>query len=175
MCGCSPIGRAPSTTYASAAPGAPLQAAPTGPVFTGLPNPLQLPTQRSITDGSVRDPNRARQTLQRLEYATRNLQTPAQARAAGYRPNPSSPDHFINNDIFATRNGYDLDRPATVMYEHGRLVGVMLSHDPRKGPPPDLGAGAWHTHGGTSGTEYAAHVYFNKPLATSFGTESGDV
>lgn len=138
-------------------------------------NPLQLPRQANVNDGSVRDVGRAERTLHRLRYATQHLQTPAQARAAGYHPNPSSPDHWINDRIFATRNGYDLDRPATIMFEGGRLVGVMLSHDPAQGAPPDLGAGSWHTHGGTSGEEYAAHVWFGKPLAQSFGTETGDV
>lgn len=135
----------------------------------------QLPTQANVNDGTVRNPALAERTIERLRFATQNLQTPEQARAAGYKPNPSAPDHWISDSVFAVRNGFDLEHPATVMFENGRLVGVMLSHDPRKGLPPDLGAGSWHTHGGTAGAEYAAHVYFNKPLSQAFGRETGDV
>lgn len=168
MCGCSPI--TGGLTGSAQAGGA-----PTAPAYPYIGTPGQLPTQTNVHDGSVRNAALAERSLERLRFATRNLQTPEQARAAGYRPNPSAPDHWINDDIFRVRNGYDLERPATVMFEKGRLVGVMLSHDPRKGAPPDLGAGSWHTHGGTGGEEYAAHVWFNKPLATAFGTETGDV
>jgi hypothetical protein len=136
---------------------------------------VNLPQQTNVNDGRVRDATRAQSTIERLQMSTRHLQTEAQARAAGYKPNPSSPDHFISDEIFAVRNGYDLERPATLMFEKGRLVGVMLSHDPLKGPPPDLGAGSWHTHGGTASREYASHVWFNKPLQSAFGTETGDV
>lgn len=137
--------------------------------------PGQLPTQTNVNDGGVRNAALAERSLERLKFATRDLQTPEQARAAGYKPNPSAPDHWIHDGIFAVRNGYDLERPATIMFENGRLSGVMLSHDPRKGPPPDLGAGSWHTHPGTEGEEFAAHVWFNKPLASAFGTETGHV
>lgn len=136
---------------------------------------VQLPTQTNVNDGRVRNAALAERTLERLRFATQNLSTEAAARAAGYHPNPSAPDHWINDSVFRERNGYDLERPATLMFENGKLVGVMLSHDPRKGAPPDLGAGSWHTHGGTSGEEYASHVWFNKPLAKAFGTETGDV
>lgn len=134
-----------------------------------------LPVQRDVNDGSVRDPQRANQVLARLRYATQHLATPEQAAAAGYKPNPSAPDHWINDNVFAARNGYDLDRPATIMFEKGQLVGVMLSHNPSNGNPPDLGAGSWHTHAGTRDAEYASHVWFNKPLDKAFGTETGDV
>lgn len=169
MCGCGALtGRGSGVAQGYGAP-----PAPAGMAYAGMAG--QLPTQTNVNDGSVRNPALAERTLERLRFATRHLQTPEQARAAGYRPNPSAPDHWINDDIFRVRNGYDLERPATVMFEKGRLVGVMLSHDPRKGAPPDLGAGSWHTHGGTSGQEYASHVWFNKPLASAFGTETGDV
>ncbi len=170
MCGCNSIGGGGTQAFVAAQ--TPLQS-PVQQSFIG--GPTQLPQQFNVNDGSVRDQNRAQMVLQQLRMATQNLQTPEQARAAGYKPNPSAPDHWINDDVFAVRNGYDLSRPATVMFENGRLVGVMLSHDPRKGAPPDLGAGSWHTHGGTSGAEYASHVWFNKPLQTAFGTETGDV
>jgi hypothetical protein len=136
----------------------------------------QNPGQSNGNDGRVRNPALAERTLERLKYATRNLQTEAAARAAGYHPNPSAPDHWINDSIFSTRNGYDLEHPATLMFEKGQLVGVMLSHNQSTlGAPPDLGAGSWHTHGGTAGEEYAAHVWFNKPLNQAFGRETGDV
>jgi len=153
---------------------------PPGPAFAvpsspADPSSIQLPTQRDINDGTIRDVGLAERSIHRLRLATRDLQTPDQAAAAGYKPNPSAPDHWINDSVFAERNGFDLDRPATVMFENGRIVGVMLSHDPRKGPPPDLGAGSWHTHGGTSGAEYASHIWFNRPLQKAFGAETGDV
>jgi hypothetical protein len=132
-----------------------------------------LVAQRDVNDGRVRDPQRAAQTLAQLKQVTQAIDTPEKARAAGYHPNPAAPDHWINDDVFRTRNGYDLSRPATIMFEGGKLVGVMLSHNPNRGAPPDLGAGAWHTH--FSNDEYAAHVWFNKPLATAFGTEHGDI
>jgi hypothetical protein len=136
----------------------------------------QLPTQSNVNDGHMRNPALAERSLERLKAATRNLDTPAKARAAGYHPNPSAPDHWINDSIFARRNGFDLEHPATLMFEGQQLVGVMLSHNPSTlGPPPDLGSGSWHTHAGTEGTEYAAHVWFNKPLQSAFGTETGDV
>jgi len=131
--------------------------------------------QANVNDGHVRDTVLAQRTIDRLRGATVNLQTPAQAAAAGYHPNPSSPDHWINDSIFAVRNGYDLERPATLMFEKDQLVGVMLSHNPAQGTPPDLGAGSWHTHGGTAGAEYAAHVRFDRPLQSAFGMETGDV
>jgi hypothetical protein len=134
-----------------------------------------LGPQANVNDKSVRNPAQAQRTIQRLQAATQHLQTPEQARAAGYKPNPSSPDHWINDNIFATRDGYNLERPATIMYENGRLVGVMLSHDPQRGAPPDLGAGTWHTHGGTAAREYAAHVWFNKPIQSAFDQATGDV
>ena len=177
MCGCTPTGSNAAKAFV---------AAPQGTATTGqapLVNAQYFAPQKSgnlvaqtnVNDGRVRDANLAEQTLARLKYATQHLQTPEQARAAGYKPNPSAPDHWINDDVFRVRNGYDLNRPATVMFESGKLVGVMLSHDPRKGAPPDLGAGSWHTHGGTANEEYAAHIWFNKPLNKAFGTETGDV
>lgn len=145
------------------------------PVQSYVGGVTQLPQQFDVNDGRVRDLARATSVIDRLKMATRHLATEDAARAAGYRPNPSSPDHWINDQVFAVRNGYDLERPATLMFEGGRLIGVMLSHDPLKGPPPDLGAGTWHTHGGTSGREYAAHIRFDKPVQAAFGTETGDV
>jgi len=169
MCGCTPIqGGSANVQQSTPATKMPTQSYAGGASF-------QLPTQTNVNDGRVRNPALAERTLERLKFATRNLQTPEQARAAGYKPNPSSPDHWINDDVFRVRNGYDLERPATIMFEKGRLVGVMLSHDPTKGAPPDLGAGSWHTHGGTAGREYAAHVWFNKPIGSAFGAETGDV
>lgn len=153
-------------------------AAAAKPVYQGsyiAPAVGQLPTQSNVNDGSVRNAALAERSIERLKYATRNLQTPEQARAAGYHPNPSAPDHWINDSVFATRNGYDLERPATLMFEQNKLVGVMLSHNPKYGSPPDLGAGSWHTHGGTAGSEYAAHIWLNKPVNSAFGRETGDV
>jgi hypothetical protein len=168
MCGCNSIGGGGTKAFVNQSP-------TQGPAQSYVGGATQLPQQFNVNDGRMRDQQRAQMVLQQLRAATQHLQTPEQARAAGYKPNPSSPDHWINDDIFAVRNGYDLSRPATVMFENGRLVGVMLSHDPMRGAPPDLGAGSWHTHGGTAGREYAAHVWFNKPLQTAFGTETGDV
>lgn len=178
MCGCSI-----TTTGGGAAAGMPPISGvgptpgvlPPSPVAPYAVSSGQLPTQTDVNDSSVRNVALAERSLERLRYATRNLATPAQAAAAGYRPNPSAPDHWINDSVFAQRNGYDLEHPATIMFEGNQLVGVMLSHDPRKGPPPDLGAGTWHTHGGTAGAEYAAHVLFNKPMQSAFGSETGDV
>lgn len=136
---------------------------------------LQLPTQTNVNDGSVRDAALAQQTLARLKTATAGLQTKEQAAAAGYKPNPSDPTHWINDRIFADRNGYDIDRPATLMFDDDRLSGVMLSHDPNDGNPPDLGAGSWHTHAGTRNGEYASHVMFDAPVGKAFGRETGDV
>jgi hypothetical protein len=163
MCGCSKIGGAGAIT--------PVTQVQQVQQSVGQ----QLPAQANVNDTRMRNPALAERTLERLKAATANLQTPEQARAAGYVPNPSAPDHYINNAIFSVRNGNDLEHPATLMYQNGRLVGVMLSHDPRKGPTPDLGAGSWHTHSGTEGSEYAIHVWFDKPLAAAFGTETGDV
>lgn len=172
MCGCGSIssGGGAGVNQASA-PAAPVGGSPY--IASGAPG--QLPTQTNVNDGRVRNAALAERTLERLKFATRNLQTPEQARAAGYKPNPSAPDHWIHDGIFRERNGYDLERPATIMFEKGRIVGVMLSHNPAKGAPPDLGAGSWHTHGGTSGAEYASHVWFNRPLQSAFGKEVGDV
>jgi hypothetical protein len=167
MCGCTPTG--------AGGPSRAMQTFQKPPVQSYAGGYVNLPQQVNVNDGRVRDAGRAQATLQRLMAATAHLDTEQAARAAGYRPNPSSPDHWINDQVFRVRNGYDLERPATLMFEQGRLVGVMLSHDPLKGPPPDLGAGSWHTHGGTAGREYAAHIWFNKPLQSSFGTETGDV
>lgn len=134
----------------------------------------QFVAQADITDGRVRNPQRAAQTLASLKAATQNIDTPAKAAAAGYHPNPAAPDHWINDDIFRTRNGYDITRPATLMFEGNRLTGVMLSHNPALGNPPDLGAGAWHTH--FSNDEYAAHVYLDgRALDQAFGKEHGDI
>lgn len=170
MCGCGSIagggGAGANQAY--------LQSSP-GQTYVNGGGGGQLPTQTNVNDGRVRNPALAERTLERLKFATRNLSTPEAARAAGYHPNPSAPDHWINDSIFKARNGYDLEKPATLMFEKGRLVGVMLSHDPRKGAPPDLGAGSWHTHPGTEGEEYSSHVWFNKPLSTAFGTETGMV
>lgn len=171
MCGCAPINGSGNGGGAFAA--SPVQQASPVQSYTG--GHVNLPQQFNVNDGSMRDSQRAQSVLQRLKASTAHLSTEAAARAAGYKPNPSSPDHWINDDVFAVRNGYDIDRPATLMFEGGRLVGVMLSHDPLKGAPPDLGAGSWHTHGGTAGREYAAHVWFDKPIQQSFGTEVGDV
>ncbi|MCW2956552.1 MAG: hypothetical protein JWO69_1421 [Thermoleophilia bacterium] len=181
MCGCSPLGSS-TGAYASGA-AAPVSApnwnanATQAAAFVPLSPYVssQLPTQANVNDGRVRNETLAQQTLQRLKSATQGISTPAQAAAAGYKPNPSAPDHWINDSVFAARNGYDLARPATLMFEGEQLLGVMLSHDPRQGLPPDLGAGSWHTHGGTAGAEYASHIWFNKPLQSAFGTETGDV
>jgi hypothetical protein len=167
MCGCAPVNGGGASYLANGVKQTPMQTYAGGYV--------NLPQQTNVNDGRVRDETRAQATLQRLKTATAHLSTEAAARAAGYRPNPSSPDHWINDQVFRVRNGYDLERPATLMFEKGRLVGVMLSHDPLKGPPPDLGAGSWHTHGGTASREYAAHVWFNRPVGSAFGTETGDV
>lgn len=176
-----------STTAAAAYQKSATAGADGGGAVAQAPSPVQQfsyvataaggsnPAQTNVNDGSVRNAALAERSMQRLRFATQNLSTPEQARAAGYHPNPSAPDHWINDLIFAQRNGYDLEKPATLMFDGGKLVGVMLSHDPRKGAPPDLGAGSWHTHGGTANQEYAAHVWFNKPLQTAFGTETGDV
>jgi hypothetical protein len=129
--------------------------------------------QANITDPSVRNAQLATQSLAILKANTQNLNTPEKARAAGYHPNPSAPDHWINDDVFRTRNAYDLSRPATLMFDNNQLVGVMLSHNPALGAPPDLGAGSWHTH--FSNDEYALHVMFNKPLDQAFGKEHGDI
>ncbi|MCW2962121.1 MAG: hypothetical protein JWM90_2508 [Thermoleophilia bacterium] len=184
MCGCSPAGSstgayAGGPTAAALAPSwtaSATQAATfAAPQKMAAGSYIQNPSQSNVNDGRVRNEALAERSLQRLKAATQNIQTPAQAAAAGYKPNPSAPDHWINDNTFKTRNGYDLEQPATLMFEGQQLVGVMLSHDPGKGAPPDLGAGSWHTHGGTAGEEYASHVWFNKPLATAFGTEVGDV
>lgn len=171
MCGCTPAGAGGTTGGGYVAP----QPAQSPVQHSYVGGVLQLPQQFNVNDASVRDSARATSVIERLRMATRHLATEEAARAAGYRPNPSSPDHWINDQVFAVRNGYDLERPATLMFEKGRLVGVMLSHDPLKGPPPDLGAGTWHTHGGTSGREYAAHIRFDRPLQSAFGSEVGDV
>ena len=142
MCGCNSIGGGGTQAFVPAQ--TPLQS----PVQSFIGGPTQLPQQFNVNDGSVRDQNRAQMVLQQLRMATQNLQTPEQARAAGYKPNPSAPDHWINDDVFAVRNAYDLSRPATVMFENGRLVGVMLSHDPRKGAPP--GWNGWARPGALS-------------------------
>lgn len=173
MCGCGAIagsgGLAGANQYLQSSPVQQTSSYVNGAVG-------QLPTQTNVNDGRVRNPALAERTLERLRAATRNIDTPEKARAAGYTPNPSAPDHWINNSIFATRNGYDLERPASLMFEGNKLVGVMLSHNQAKlGPPPDLGAGSWHTHAGTAGEEYASHVWLNKPLQQAFGTETGDV
>lgn len=136
---------------------------------------VALTGQANVDDGSVRNAALAERSLSQLRAATANLTTPAAAAAAGYHPNPSAPDHWINDSIYGTRNGYDLARPATLMFENGALIGVMLSHDPRTGAPPDLGAGSWHTHPGTAGEEYALHIRLDKPVATAYGTEHGNV
>jgi hypothetical protein len=131
---------------------------------------MQLPIQRSWQDSSMRDPALAHRTLAKLKELAQRFPTTREAYAAGYHPNPSAKDHFINDKVFAVRNGFDLESPATLMYDNaGKLVGVMLSHDPRKGPPPDLGAGEWHTHGGTTGSELSLHVWFNRPIERAFG------
>lgn len=168
MCGCAPVNGGGGAGYATQMP-----TQKTMQSYVG--GHVNLPQQTNVNDGSVRDEARAQAVLQRLQAATQHLSTEEAARAAGYKPNPSSPDHWINDQVFAVRNGYDLERPATLMFEKGKLVGVMLSHDPLKGPPPDLGAGSWHTHGGTAGREYAAHVYFGRPVGSAFGRETGDV
>ncbi|MCW2924587.1 MAG: hypothetical protein JWM98_1991 [Thermoleophilia bacterium] len=184
MCGCSGAGAgtgAGTAAVRAAVPVAPSFAAPVSQYLAAPVTQTQLtaaggnPAQTNVNDGSVRNAALAERSLERLKFATRNISTPAQAAAAGYHPNPSAPDHWINDSIFAQRNGYDLEHPATLMFEGNTLVGVMLSHNPSQGAPPDLGAGSWHTHGGTAGAEYAAHVWFNKPLQTAFGTETGDV
>jgi hypothetical protein len=179
MCGCGSISAGGGYAAYAAKATAPVQQAPlqANPYVaqTAYGGGVQLPGQYDVNDGRVRDASRAQQTLAALKAATANLDTPEKARAAGYHPNPSAPDHWINDNVFATRNGYDLAHPATLMFEGSTLVGVMLSHNPQKGAPPDLGAGSWHTHGGTAGAEYAAHVWFNKPLQSAFGTETGDV
>ena len=171
MCGCGSIGAGAGAKVAAAHATTPAQVSQ---YVSGAPG--QLPTQSNVNDTRLRNPALAERTLERLKFATRNLDTPAKARAAGYHPNPSAPDHWINDSIFSTRNGFDLEHPATLMFEGNTLVGVMLSHNQAKyGAPPDLGSGSWHTHGGTAGEEYAAHVWFNKPLAQAFGKETGDV
>ncbi|MCW2928465.1 MAG: hypothetical protein JWM86_2433 [Thermoleophilia bacterium] len=173
MCGCSNVG---AQTGGGGAAGTPVYQSPVSQASPYIASPGQNPAQTNVNDGSVRNAALAERTIERLKFATRNLQTPEQARAAGYHPNPSAPDHWINDSIFKTRNGYDLDKPATLMFENNRLVGVMLSHNQRTlGPPPDLGAGTWHTHGGTAGEEFASHVWLNKPLQSAFGKETGDV
>jgi hypothetical protein len=169
MCGCGSIGSGKAAVGQSPVQATPLQSNPY------IAQVGQLPTQTNVNDGHMRNAALAERSLERLRFATRNLDTPEKARAAGYHPNPSAPDHWINDSVFARRNGYDLEHPATLMFEGQKLVGVMLSHNPKQGAPPDLGAGSWHTHGGTAGEEYAAHVWFNKPLQSAFGTETGDV
>ena len=175
MCGCNSIGGG-AAAYANYAPAA--SSPPVAPTVGGGPAlgaPLQLPTQINPTDPSVRNEQLAARSIERLKAATAHLQTEDQARAAGYHPNPSAPDHWINDQIFATRNGYDVDKPATIMFENDKLIGVMLSHNPNLGLPPDLGAGSWHTHGGTSGQEYALHVRLDRPVQDAYGKEQGDV
>lgn len=173
MCGCSgpaPIGGGAAVMYGSPVQQVPIQG---GGASTPVTMPGQgLAGQANIADGSMRNQQLAELSLARLREATRNLDTPEKAAAAGYKPNPSSPDHWINDQVFAVRNGYDLSRPATLMFEGRQLTGVMLSHDPSKGSPPDLGAGAWHSHPGVA-NELAAHVYFTKPITEAFGKESG--
>lgn len=159
------------TQYASPVQQVPIQGGGPSQSATMMPGQT-LAGQVDITDGSMRNQQLAELNLARLKDATKHIDTPEKARAAGYHPNPSAPDHWINDDVFAVRNGYDLTRPATLMFDGNQLSGVMLSHDAAKGSPPDLGAGAWHMHPGVD-NELAAHVYFNKPISEAFGKESG--
>ena len=169
MCGCSSVGKPPTAAQTAAGGGAATQQAPPAPKGA-LTGPMQLPEQRSWQDKSIRDPALAHRTYSKLQELQQRFPTINEAKAAGYHPNPSSPDHYINDQVFKTRNGYDLDSPATLVYgKDGKLTGVMLSHDPRKGGPPDLGAGEWHTHDGTLGSELSFHVWFNKPFAEAWG------
>jgi hypothetical protein len=174
VCGCQGISAASPAILAASTTMLGGAAAPTASTLQA-PGSLSLPAQYDVNDGRIRDTQLAQKSLDYLKASTAKFATEEGARAAGYHPNPSDPTHWINDQVFKTRNAYDLDHPASLIYQNGQLIGVMLSHNPSTGSPPDLGAGSWHTHPGVGDGEYALHVWFNKPLTSAFGHETGMV
>ena len=119
--------------------------------------------QRGMGKGpGVRDAGKAQYWLNTIKQATARFASIDAARAAGYVPNPASPDHMLNRAVNRTGNPNKLGLPATLMYDNnGRLIGAMLSANPNQ-KLPDFGAGAWHRH--PADDKVHMHIFFNKSV-----------